>query len=162
MMSIGARKLPTVVVSGRSQRDLTTYLRDHAARLRGVAVVAVVASELGLATVQSAWLGDAEEVRILNDDRGLPWSLAQLVALATVAGVRIRWRRPPAHRCPACRGYAVTIVRCPDELALCLSQGCGWSGSDLQAINLPAAPVPLLDEPEAKRWRWPRLHAQRG
>src|SRR5262245_42631358 len=162
MMSVGARRLPTVLVSGRSQRDLDTYLRGHATSLREVAVVALAACELNLASLRSGWLGGVDEVRVLNDAQGLPWSLAQLVALATLAGTRMRWRRPPVHRCPACRGYAVVIVRCPDELAVCLSPGCGWSGSDLQAINQPAAPVPLLDEPKPKRSRLLRVHAHRG
>jgi hypothetical protein len=66
----------TVVVSGSSQRDLTTHLRGHGTSLRGVAVVA---SQVGLASLQSGWLGRVEELQVLNDDRGLPWSLAPTV-----------------------------------------------------------------------------------
>jgi hypothetical protein len=143
----------TVVLAGRSPADLDTYLHAHPNQSRSTTVITVaVAGPLGLAACRPEQLGNIDEVQVLNDDadHGLSWSLAQLVAFADRTDTPVRWRYPPAHRCPARHRYAVTIIRCPDALAVCLADGCGWDGSDLQAGTCPAGKVPLLDEPRRR------------
>jgi len=92
----------------------------------------------------TGWLAAARPVGILNDTPFLPWALAEVVAAAEAAGAPVRWLRCPTHRCPRCRSRAVTVVCCPDELALCLAAACGWSGDEVQALDPPTADELLL------------------
>jgi hypothetical protein len=146
---------PTVVVACSSQQDLDGYLRSHAGRFRGMVVLPVVTSSpLGLAVWSPDRLEGVGEIGLPNDDRGR-------TLVAGSPGHAGRSRRQRSARAVAARAqpslpslprYAVAIVRCPDELAVCLADGCGWSGSDLQARTGPAGERWLLDEP---RRRWP-------